>query len=72
MPIEKLIEILQTLPKDTICVDSTTGIFEVSVPWDDHLRQYEGCAFATLRIITPSRKLRDDSVMTVQRLGAGE
>jgi hypothetical protein len=62
MPIEKLIEILQTLPKDTICVDSETGIFYVEKPWDAHLRQYEGCAFSTLRIITPSVKLKPQQV----------
>jgi hypothetical protein len=69
--IDKLIELLQKLPKDTVAVDCETGIFEVRSPQDAHLIEYEGCAFSCIRIITPSRKLRDES-MTAQRLGPGE
>jgi hypothetical protein len=72
MTIEKLIEILQKLPKDTICVDCETGIFEVRAPSDMYLQEYEGCAFSSIRIICPSLKVRDDSVMAVRRLRPGE
>jgi len=58
MPIDKLIELLQKLPKDTICVDTETGIFEVNAKRDEHLGQYDGCAYSVIRIITPSCKLR--------------